>query len=55
MRRIQEMRKSEPGREIIYTDETWLNAGHRIKKEWADLEALQNPRLIMEPLVARRI
>ena len=27
--------------EIIYTDETWLNAGHRIKK---DLEALQNPR-----------
>ena len=23
---------------------TWLNAGHRIKKEWVDLEALQNPR-----------
>ena len=44
MRRIQEIRKNEPGREIIYMDETWLNAGHRIKKEWVDLEALQNPR-----------
>ena len=44
MRRIQEMRKHEPDREIVYTDETWLNAGHRIKEEWVDLEALQNPR-----------
>ena len=43
MRRIQEIRKNEPGREIVHTDETWLNAGHRIKKEWVDLEALQNP------------
>ena len=44
MRRIQEIRKNEPDWEIAYTDETWLNAGHRIKKEWVDLEALQNPR-----------
>ena len=45
MRRIQEIRKNEPDREIVYTrDETWLNAGHRIKKEWVNLEALQNPR-----------
>ena len=44
MRRIQEIRKNEPDRKIIYTDETWLNAGHRIKKEWVHLEALQNPR-----------
>ena len=44
MRRIQEIRKNELDREIVYRDETWLNAGHRIKKEWADLEALQNPR-----------
>ena len=43
MRRIQEIRKNEPDREIVYTDETWLNAGHRIKKEWIDLKALQNP------------
>ena len=43
MRRIQEIRKNEPDREIVYMDETWLNAGHRIKKEWVDLEALQNP------------
>ena len=45
MRRIQEIRKNEPDREIVYTDETWLNAGHRMKKEWVDLEALQNLRL----------
>ena len=44
MRRIQEIRKNEPDWEILYTDETWLNAGHRIKKEWIDLEALQNHR-----------
>ena len=44
IRRIQEIRKNEPDREIVYTDETWLNAGHRIKKEWVHLEALQNPR-----------
>ena len=44
MRRIQEIRKNEPDREIVYTNETWLNASHRIKKEWVDLEALQNPR-----------
>ena len=43
MRRIQEIRKNEPDQEIVYTDETWLNAGHIIKKEWVDLEALQNP------------
>ena len=24
-RRIQEIRKNEPDREIVYTDETWLN------------------------------
>ena len=44
MRRIQEIRKNKPDREIVYTDEDWLNAGHRIKKEWVDLEALQYPR-----------
>ena len=42
MRRTQEIRKNEPDWEIVYTYETWLNAGHRIKKEWVDLEALQN-------------
>ena len=44
VRRIQEIRKNEPDREIVCTDKTWLNAGHRIKKEWVDdLEAFQNP------------
>ena len=44
MKRIQEIRKNELDREIVHTNETWLNEGHRIKKEWVDLEALQNPR-----------
>ena len=42
MRRTQEIRKNEPNWEIVYTCETWLNAVHRIIKEWVDLEALQN-------------
>ena len=44
LRRIREVREKEPQREIVYTDETWLNGGHRIKKEWVDLKALENPR-----------
>ena len=44
LRRIKEIRKNEPKSEIVYTDETWLNSGHKIKKEWVDLEALENPR-----------
>ena len=43
MRRIHGNKKNEPDREVIHMDETWLNAGHRIKKERVDLEALQNP------------
>ena len=31
MRRIKEIRKMSQTGEIVYTDETWLNAGHRIK------------------------
>ena len=44
LRRIKEIRENGPKREIVYTDETWLNSGHKIKKEWVDLEALENPR-----------
>ena len=44
LRRIREIRENEPKREIVYTDETWLNSGHKIKKEWVDLKALENPR-----------
>ena len=43
-RRIKEIREKEPERQIVYTDETWLNSGHRVKKEWIDLKALENPR-----------
>ena len=41
LKRIKEIREKEPERQIVYTDETWLNSGHRAKKEWIDLE---NPR-----------
>ena len=44
LRRIREVREKEPQREIVYTDETLLNGGHRVKKEWVDLKALENPR-----------
>ena len=42
LKRIKEVREKEPQREIVYTDETWLNAGHKVKKEWVDLKALEN-------------
>ena len=42
LRRIKEIRENEPKREIVYTEETWLNSGHKMKKEWVDLEALEN-------------
>ena len=44
LRRIKEIRKNEPHRKIVCTDETWLHAGHGVKKEWVDLKALENPR-----------
>ena len=43
IRRIREIREKEPHRKIIYTDETWINENHRLKKEWVDLESIQNP------------
>ena len=44
LKRIKEVREKELQREIVYTDETWLNAGHKVKKEWVDLKASENPR-----------
>ena len=44
LRRIKEIREKESERQIVYTDETWLNSGHRVKKEWIDLKTLENPR-----------
>ena len=43
IRRILKIREKEPHRKIIYTDETWINENHRLKKEWVDLESIQNP------------
>ena len=45
LRRIKEIREKEPERQIqVYSDETWLNSGHRVEKEWIDLKALENQR-----------
>ena len=45
LRRIRKIRKADPERAIVYTDETWLNQGHRTKKEWVDLETLKEKNL----------
>ena len=34
LRKIKEYR--EAGKKIIYLDETWINAGHTVGKEWFD-------------------
>ena len=41
LRRIRKIREADPERAIVYTDETWLNQGHRTKKEWVNLETLK--------------
>ena len=41
LRRIRKIREADPERAIVYTDGTWLNQGHRTKKEWVDLETLK--------------
>ena len=43
LRRIKEIREKEPEREIVHTDETWVNVHHKVEKEWVDEEALKNP------------
>ena len=44
LRRIRKIREADPERAIVYTDETWLNQGHRTKKEWVDLETLKEKK-----------
>ena len=41
LRRIRKIREADPERAIVYTEETWLNQGHRTKKEWVDLGTLK--------------
>ena len=38
--RIREIREKEPHIKIVYTDETWINENHHLKKEWIDLESI---------------
>ena len=45
LRRIRKIREADPERAIVYMDETWLNQGHRTKKEWVDLERLKEKNL----------
>ena len=40
LREIAKVRETEPQREIVYMDETWLNEGHRLQKGWVDLVTL---------------
>ena len=42
---IHKIREADPERATAYTDETWLNQGHRTKKEWVDLETLKEKNL----------
>ena len=53
---IAKVRETEPQREIVCMDETWLNEGHRLQKEWVDLVTLNkaNRKLVYnEGLTAR--
>ena len=45
LRRIRKIREADPERAIVYTDETWLNQGHRTKREWVNLETLKEKNL----------
>ena len=45
LRRIRKIREADPERVIVYTDETWLDQGHRTRKEWVDLETLKEKNL----------
>ena len=45
LRRIRKIREADPERAIVHTDETWLNQGHRTKKEWFHLETLKEKNL----------
>ena len=42
LRAIKKFRENNPDKDIVYTDETWLNQDHRTKKEWVDVESLKN-------------
>ena len=42
IRRIRKIREKEQ-QKFVYTDETWNNENHRVKKEWVDFESTQNP------------
>ena len=42
LRAIKKFRENNPDKDIVYTDETWLNQGHRTKKELVDVESLKN-------------
>lgn len=41
LRKIMEIRKVKSSSQIVYLDETWLNEGHRVSKEWVDLTTLK--------------
>ena len=44
LRRIRKIREADPERAIVYTDERWLNQGHRTTEEWVDLGTLKEKK-----------
>ena len=42
LRAIKKFRENNPDKDIVYTDETWLNQGHQTQKEWVDVDSLKN-------------
>ena len=42
LRAIKKFPENNSDKDIVYTDETWLNQGHRTNKEWVDVESLKN-------------
>ena len=44
LRKMMEIRKSVSPENMVYMDETWLNEGHRTKKEWTDLTTLRRKK-----------
>jgi transposase len=43
LREIKSLRQSQPTPNIVYLDETWLNAHHSVSRVWCDQQVEENP------------
>ena len=53
LREIAKVRETEPQREIVHMDKTWLNEGHRLQKEWVDLVTLNKANRKLQKIIMR--